>query len=141
MCPEDRSSSFSRTLVTTYHTTRRHNPEAYDMMNFHLSGDRTNASISVHSVLFRIQESRVHISPRRPTVLTEVSGILPQAFQAICRAKASNQATTASLYKVFISLAVLPELLIVSSASHSGDPGSMPDQVVWDLWWTEWLCG
>jgi hypothetical protein len=21
---------------------------------------------------------------------------------------------------------------------HSGDPGSIPGQVMWDLWWTKW---
>jgi hypothetical protein len=26
-------------------------------------------------------------------------------------------------------------------ASHRGDPGSIPGQVMWDLWWTKWHWG
>jgi hypothetical protein len=29
----------------------------------------------------------------------------------------------------------------IAQASHRGDPGSIPGQVTWDMWWTKWHWG
>jgi hypothetical protein len=61
-----------------------------------------------------------------------------KAYQVVPRVHCFTNRLRICNYRTCTTERVLPQLRGLLPASHRGSPGSIPSQIVCDLWWTKW---